>query len=39
MAKTLFGDALLMFLVTVLTISIKVTVAAMRNPVDSLRYE
>jgi len=38
-AGILISAALLMFIVTVLTISIKVTVAAMRNPVDSLRYE
>jgi putative ABC transport system permease protein len=38
-AGILISAALLMFVVTVLTISIKVTVAAMRNPVDSLRYE
>ena len=38
-AGILISAALLMFVVTVLTISIKVTVAALRNPVDSLKYE
>ncbi|MRR21399.1 ABC transporter permease [bacterium] len=38
-AGILVFAVLLMFIATILTISIKVIAAAMRNPVDSLRYE
>ena len=38
-AAILLLSAFIMIITTLLTISIKVTMAAMRNPVDSLRYE
>jgi putative ABC transport system permease protein len=38
-AGILILSALIMIIATILTISVKVTRAAMRNPVDSLRYE
>ncbi len=38
-AGILLFSVLIMVAATALTISIKVTRAAMRNPVDSLRYE
>lgn len=38
-AGMLISSALIMIIATVLTLSIKITRAAMRNPVESLRYE
>jgi putative ABC transport system permease protein len=35
----LISAALIMILATIMTLSIKITVAALKNPVDSLRYE
>ena len=38
-AGMLISSALIMIIATVLTLSIKITMAAIRNPVESLRYE